>query len=212
MRWPDRGKTLRYYLTTLVLAALAGLALTACGVRPAPDASPSRSQSPPPETVVGKKYRFAVSYDPRYFVVDVASSRQETLFVAKPRWPGQPEHFNANDIVWVNCVYIDASNSPGFHGSPLLSTEKDVREWEAAQRRWEAAHRVLINNLVGTKSDPEVGLEGSSESETLPARTIVWELRKGDVYLHVQVDCPTKYWRLWGPRMLAIVNSLGAVE
>jgi hypothetical protein len=198
----------RWSIVGLVLAAVVGVTLSACGERSAPVASPS----PKPETLVGKKYRFAVSYDPRYFVVDDTSNRRETLFVAKPRWPGQPEHFEASDIVWVNCIYIDASDSPGFHGAPCLRTKKDVRRWEASVRRWEAAHRVVINNLVGTKGDPEVGLEGSSESETMPARSIVWELREGDVYFHVQVDCPTKYWPVWGPRMLAVVNSLRAVE
>lgn len=194
-------------LASLVVAVIAALTASACGDRPAPAAAPS----PPLKTFVGTKYPFSVSYDPRFFVVDARTDRTDTIFVARPRWPGQPDHFNANKIVWVNCVFISVSNSPPWRGAPELRTAQDVRDLEAAQQRWDAAHRVVINGLVGTMSE-DVGVEGSSDSATAPAKSIVWVLKRGDVYFHVQVDCPTKYWPIWGPRMLAVVNSLQAVK
>ena len=197
---------MRLPLASLVVAVLVSMAVSACGNRPTAAASPS-----PLKTFVDKERPFSVSYDPRLFVVDTRSDASGTLFVAKPRWPGQPDHFNANKIVWVNCVFISVSASPESHGEPLLTTKKEVREWKAAVRRWYAAHRVVVNDLVGTKSEDE-GVEGSSESVAAPAKTITWDLEHGRTHFHVQLDCPTKYWPVWGPRMLAVVNSLQATK
>jgi hypothetical protein len=184
-----------------VLACIIGVLLVAlssgCSGEPGAHAS-----SPEHKKVVGSRYKFAVAWDERHFVVDVRSNGRETLFVAKPRRPGQDEHFNANEIVWEDCVYISASGDPPAYPAPLLRTDQDVREYEADLKRWQAANRIEVNNLSGTKFDEKGNVVGT--------RLITWDLHRGDEYLQVQLDCPTRYWREWGPRMLAIVNSLEA--
>ncbi len=203
---PTRGGPSRLILGSLVVAAV--LALTGCGLT---GDSRSTAVSPPLTTFTSALYHFSVSYDPHLFAVatqqNAWTSPPEIEFLAKPRLPGLPSDYQVpRPFYFVDCVYISVSTTPPWHSWPAVTTKADVRAYEKVQKRRDAQHRVTLGDLVGTRFADNGGENGVNSKE------IIWNLRRGKVYFHIQLDCPVHNWPMWCPRMLALVNSLKAGE
>jgi hypothetical protein len=203
---PTKGRPSRLILGSVLVAAV--LALTGCGLT---GDSRSTAVGPPLTTFTSTLYHFSVSYDPKLFAVasqqNAWTSPAEIEFVAKPRLPSLPSDYRVpRPFYFVNCVYIDVSTTPPSHSWPAMTAKADVRAYEQELKRWDAQHRVTLGDLVGTRFEDD-GTENGVNSNL-----IIWNLQRGNVYFHIQLDCPVHNWPVWGPRMLALVNSLTAGE